>query len=105
MSILFQHTFDTVSHGRLIKKLDCYKGIWGKFLQCIEEYFCGKGLSINVGGAFSKWVEVNSGVSYGLGLGPKLFFICINDLPKCKESYLNVFVDDAKHHERSEKRG
>lgn len=33
------------------------------------------------------------------------FFICINDLSKCKESYLNVFVDDAKHHERSEKRG
>ena len=51
---------------------------------------------MNVNGSMSEWTEVKSGVSQGSVLGPILFLIYINDMPKVLKNTCKLFADDAK---------
>jgi ribonucleases P/MRP protein subunit RPP40 len=53
-------------------------------------------MRVGVGGVFSEWVEVVSGVLQGLVLGPLLFILYVNDLPQWIKSSMRMFADDAK---------
>ena len=48
-------------------------------------------------GMESSWLNVSSGVPQGSILGPMLFLLFINDMPKVvSSSKLSLFADDAK---------
>ena len=91
----FQKAFDSVPHGRLLSKLHGL-GIRGKLLKWIEAFLTMRRQRIVVSGTMSDWREVASGIPQGSVLGPTLFLLFVNDLPKCVTSKIKLFADDAK---------
>jgi hypothetical protein len=93
--------FDCVNHGILGDKLEFY-GISGKFLTVIESYLRGRyqevlSDKINVYySVSSRWKKVTNWVPQGVILGPLIFHICINYLPKITDNDTKVvlFADD-----------
>jgi len=57
----FRKAFDSVSHKKLIIKLQAY-GIDEKMINWIEDYLTGKSMAVKVNGKLSSWVTVLSGV-------------------------------------------
>ena len=47
-------------------------------------------------GVYSEWAHVKRGVPQGSVLGPILFVLYINDMPKIVENTCKLFADDAK---------
>ena len=50
----------------------------------------------------SEWSEVTSGIPQGSVLGPLLFVMFINDLPKTVKCGVKLFADDTKVYVRSD---
>jgi hypothetical protein len=93
--------FDYVNHEILLTKLVFY-GVTGNFLRLITSYLehryqrvkiCSKSNSDNV---FSEWERIKHGVPQGSVLGPLLFLVHINDLPKTVNTISTpaLFADD-----------
>ena len=91
----FRKAFDSVPHKRLLRKLDAY-GISGKTLGWIEGFLTGRKQRVRLNGVLSSTSDVISGVPQGSVLGPCLFAVFVNDMPKCTDSPLSLFADDAK---------
>ena len=53
-----------------------------------------------VDGELSDWIYVISGIPQGSVLGPILFVIFINDMPKVIKNYCKLFADDANLYAR-----
>ena len=51
---------------------------------------------VNVNGTNSEWANITSGIPQGSVLGPILFVLYINDLPKNIVSNVYMFADDTK---------
>ena len=51
---------------------------------------------VAVNGSLSSWGEVTSGVPQGSVLGPILFVIYVNEVPKLVSSKIKIFEDDTK---------
>ena len=92
----FSKAFDSVSHELLIHKLGSF-GFHSDLLQWFEAYLSGRRQRVVVDGVFSDSLPVVSGVPQGSILGPLLFVLYINDLPRVvQNSSVALFADDAK---------
>ena len=93
----FAKAFDKVSHSLLTHKLQHY-GITGSTNNWIRSFLSDRRQAVVVDGATSKLVPVESGVPQGSVLGPCLFLLYINDLPKGLTSTARLFADDTACH-------
>jgi len=91
----FQKAFDKVPHQRLLQKLKGY-GFGDCLIKWVNGFLSQRKHRVIVNGTASKWAEVTSGIPQGSVLGPVLFVIYINDLPKEVESEVYLFADDTK---------
>ena len=86
--------FDTVDNDILWKKLEHY-GIQGRELAWFKSYLCYRKQFYRVNGVDSSIEEIEIGVPQGSCLGPHLFLIYINDLPRAAQnSKVSMFADD-----------
>ena len=89
----FAKAFDKVSHSLLTHKLQHY-GITGNINNWIHNFLRDRRQAVVVDGTTSTFVPVESGVPQGSVLGPCLFLLYINDLPKGLTSTVRLFADD-----------
>ena len=71
-------------------------GIAGRILDWIKEWLKERRQRVVLGGEFSDWTTVTSGVPQGSMLGPVLFVIFINDIAEGIRSRIWKFADDLK---------
>jgi hypothetical protein len=94
-----QKAFDCVNHNILLTKLEFY-GVTGTNLKLIKSYLEGRYqkeiLDNNLPNCNSDWGEIMHGVPQRSILGPLLFLLYINDLPKIVNDNAEVvlYVDD-----------
>ena len=86
--------FDTISHDKLLSKLDNY-GIRGNANKLIASYLSSRHQYVSVLGEESDKLPVLFGVPQGSCLGPLLFIIYINDIFRTSElGKFILFADD-----------
>ena len=91
----FSKAFDTVSHYRLLIKLESM-GFSQNMLNILHNFLSDRFMEVRVGDAVSKVKPVVSGVPQGSVVGPLLFLLFINDLPVSIRSEIRIFADDVK---------
>ena len=90
-----QNAFDTVPHKRLLYKIKYY-GIIGNLLRCIAGFLSNRRQCVVLNGSKPIWQDVKSGVPQGSILGPLLFLIYVNDLPRLISNQVFLFAEDTK---------
>lgn len=92
--------FDSVNHRKLLDKLEHY-GIRDRQLDLIRSYLTNRVQKVELkyegSGYLSDEIKITSGVPQGSVLGPLLFIVYINDLPRVIDSpsyELSLYADD-----------
>ena len=86
--------FYTVNHKILLPKLEYY-GIRGAANDCFASYLSNRRQFVSLFGTDSDYQTVTRGVPQGSVLGPLLFLLYINDMPKCPNILeFHLFADD-----------
>ena len=85
--------FDTLDHNILLNKLRYY-GIKDTSLALFKSYLANRQQYVFVNDTKSDLLDVNTGVPQGSILGPLLFIIYINDLPKSTTKFNCIMYAD-----------
>ena len=86
--------FDTLNHDILLSKLGYY-GVSGVELRLLSNYLSDRVQYVEYLGAISQSRSIGVGVPQGSILGPLLFLIYINDLPKSNDMFnILMYADD-----------
>ena len=90
----FSKCFDTLNRGILIKKLEAY-GVRGIPLSLFKSYLKDRYQAVKMNGVVSEYKLINTGVPQGSVLGPILYLIYVNELPKITSLFdPSLFADD-----------
>jgi hypothetical protein len=79
ITIDFSKAFDTISHNKLLHKLNNY-GIVGNVHGWLKDFLCGRSFSVCFGSTMSGTYNVESSVPQGSRLGPLMYILYANDL-------------------------
>lgn len=91
----FSKAFDRVNHKVLCGKLVSYFGFSTRAALLIENYLKDRTQRVDINGVISEARDILAGVPQGSILGPILFCMYINDLPKvCKNVSFHLYADD-----------
>ena len=86
----FAKAFDSVCPAKLVSKLKAF-GIGDPLLKWFQSYLTERKQRLVVNGTYSAWTDVGS------LLGPILFLLFVNDMPRVVENAkLAMFADDSK---------
>ena len=91
----FSKAFDKVPHKRLLVKMESL-GISAEVRLWTKEFLRDRTMYVIVNGCRSDTCQVISGIPQGSVLGPTLFVIYVNDLPRDLRTYSNMLADDLK---------
>lgn len=93
----FSKAFDTVRHNLLLGKLATEFRFSTSAVGMVRSYLIGRKQKVVASGCHSKFLDVVTGLPQGSVLGPLLFSIFINDLPRVvKHSHVHLFADDVQ---------
>ena len=89
-----QKAFDTINHDIMLEKLKLY-GLEEPSMNLLSSYLANRAQLCSVNGVLSGPKPISCGIPQGSILGPLLFLIYINDLPRSLEySSPRMFADD-----------
>jgi len=88
------NAFDTIDHDILLWKLDTFYRIRGLPLKLLASYLQGRQQYTVVEDYRSSVLEITQGIPQGSSLGPLLFALYVNDLPKASAFNSTLFADD-----------
>ena len=91
--------FDTISHSKLIQRLQHDYGVTGKVLKWIESYLNDRTAKVKIGPNQSAATTMKIGVPQGSILGPLLFILYTRDLEKIARMYnlqIHMYADDTQ---------
>ena len=86
--------FDAVDHNILLRKMSHQFGIRGLANKFFESYLSNRFQYVRINNSRSKKAKIIYGVPQGSNLGPLLFLMYINDLPKSACFNTTLFADD-----------
>ena len=92
--VVLKKAFDTIDHEILLGKLNRY-GFSSQTVELFRNYLSGRTQITVINNVSSGSCKITCGVPQGSILGPLLFLLYINDLPKCQlVSSGRLFADD-----------
>ena len=85
--------FDTTDHNILLTKLNNF-GFRGEAFYWFKSYLSNRTQYVSINGIDSNIQTINCGVPQGSVLGPILFLLYINDMPRSTNLFTSLFADD-----------